>query len=188
MGSHQDDIALMQRLAAGDDMALTTLMNRWKERIGAFLYRSTGNHETAIDLTQETFVNLYNSRKRYRPTGSFSTFLFHIASNLAKSHARWKARHPNVPLQAEDGSLVHEPPEPGLSPDEQALLKEKSATVRKAIDSLPQELRQPLLLSTLEDMSHAEIAKILGCSEKAVEVRIYRARQSLKMSINDYVA
>lgn len=186
MGSPKEDIALMQRLAAGDDMALTAIMIRWKDRIGAFLFRSTGDHETAIDLTQETFVNLYNSRRKYKPTGSFSTFLFQIASNLARSHARWKARHPNVPLHREDGTLVHDPCDPGLSPDASALLKEKTATVRSAIDSLPQELRQPLLLSTLEEMSHAEIGKILGCSEKAVEVKIYRARQSLKASIADY--
>lgn len=182
MGSPSEDIALMQRLAAGDDMALTAIMDRWKGRIGAFLFRSTGDHETAVDLTQETFVNLYKSRKKYRPTGTFSTFLFQIASNLARSHARWKARHPHVPLHSEDGTLIHEPADPHLAPDASTLLKEQANTVRSAIDSLPQELRRPLLLSILEEMSHAEIAKVLGCSEKAVELRIYRARQSLKAS------
>lgn len=186
MGSPLEDIALMQRLASGDDMALSPIMAGWKDRIGAFLYRSTGDHQAALDLTQETFVNLYNSRKKYKPTGTFSTFLFQIASNLAKSHARWKARHPNVPLQNEEGALVHEPADPGLSPDASTELKEKTASVKRAVSELPLELRQPLLLSTLEEMSHAEIGKVLGCSEKAVELRIYRARQHLRASLDVY--
>jgi RNA polymerase sigma-70 factor (ECF subfamily) len=178
-----DDAVLMQRLAAGEDLALNELMSRWRERVAAFLLRMVGSHATALDLTQETFVRLYTSRHRYLPTAAFSTYLFHIAANLARSHARWKGRHPTVPLEDEQGRIVHEPLDPQLPPDEAAALHEKTAMVNVAIAALPTDLREALLLFTVEDMSHAEIAATLGCTAKAVEVRIYRARQALKESL-----
>lgn len=178
--SKDDDITLMQRLANGEDLTLNELMSRWRERVAAFLLRMVGDHATAMDLAQETFVRLYTSRRSYQPTAAFSTYLFHIAANLARSHARWKGRHPTVPLQDEQGDMVHEPLDPALPPDEAASLRDKTALVKKAIASLPVDLREALLLFTVEDMSHAEVATALGCSAKAVEVRIYRARQALK--------
>ena len=183
-----DDIQLMQRLAGGEDLALNTLMSRWRERIAAFLLRMVGDHATAMDLTQETFVRLYTSRHSYQATAAFSTYLFHIAANLARSHARWKGRHPTVPLTDEEGALIHEPADPQLSPDEHAALRERAAMVNQAITALPTDLREALLLFTVEDMSHAEVANALGCSAKAVEVRIYRARQMLREIIAKQVS
>lgn len=181
--THDADVMLMQRLAGGEDLALNELMARWRERVAAFLLRMVGDHATAMDLTQETFVRLYTSRHSYKPVAAFSTYLFHIASNLARSHARWKLRHPTVPMEDELGDLVHEPVDPQLAPDDAAALHEKTTLVNKAIASLPAELREALLLFTVEDMSHADIAAMLGCSAKAVEVRVYRARQALKESL-----
>jgi RNA polymerase sigma-70 factor, ECF subfamily len=184
MDSNDDaDVALMHRLAEGEDLALNELMSRWRDRVAAFLLRMTGNHATAMDLTQETFVRLYTSRHSYKPLAAFSTYLFHIAANLARSHARWRSRHPTVPLEDEMGAIIHERVDPQLSPDGAAALHEKTAMVNKAIAALPADLREALLLFAVEDMSHAEIAKTLGCTAKAVEVRIYRARQSLKEAL-----
>jgi RNA polymerase sigma-70 factor (ECF subfamily) len=183
MSDSDDDFALMERLGAGNDLALNAIMSRWKERIGAFLLRMTGDHETALDLTQETFVRLYANRYKYKPSAAFSTFLFHIAANLARSHARWKGRHPSVPLHDSDGTMIHDPPDPAPAPDFKADLADRTRAVQKAIDALPDDLRQALLLFTLEDMSHAQIAQVMGCSEKAAEVKIYRARQSLKAAM-----
>lgn len=181
-----DDFTLMDRLRTGDDLALNVIMRRWKDRIGSFLYRLTADHEAALDLTQETFVRLYNSRHKYQPSAAFSTFLFHIASNLARTHARWKVRHPTVPLQDRDGVMADDPEDTHPTPDACAELKDKAAMIGRALAQLPDELRQPLLLATLEQMSHLEISKVLGCSEKAVEVRIYRARQKLKGTMADH--
>lgn len=181
--SSDDDILLMQRLASGEDLALNTLMSRWRERVAAFLLRMVGDHATAMDLTQETFVRLYTSRHSYRPTAAFSTYLFHIAANLARSHARWKGRHPTVPLMDEEGVMIHEPADLQPTPDAAAELQEKTALVNQAIAALPTELREALLLFTVEQMSHAEIATTLNCSAKAVEVRVYRARQALKAAL-----
>jgi RNA polymerase sigma-70 factor, ECF subfamily len=156
------DVVLMQRLAGGEDLALNELMARWRERVAAFLLRMVGDHATAMDLAQETFVRLYTSRHSYRPTAAFSTYLFHIATNLARSHARWKGRHPTVPMEDEQGALIHEPADPQLQPDDAAALHEKTVMVNHAIAALPAELREALLLFTVEGMSHAEIAATLA--------------------------
>ena len=183
------DHELMARLATGDDLALNALMRRWSDRIVSFLYRMTGRHDAAVDLAQETFVKLYQARGRYRPRGGeFSTWLFTIASNLAKNHARWRSRHPEISLDApaDDGSnSLPEPRSAEASPDQAAVSRESEEQVRMAILALPSELREALLLFTHEQLGYADIARIMQCSPKAVETRIYRARQILKEQLKD---
>lgn len=177
------DIALMLRLAGGEDLALNDLISRWRDRLAAFLLRMVGDHATAMDLTQETFVRLYTSRKTYKPSAAFSTYLFHIAANLARTQARWRKRHPTVPMEDESGEIRHEGVDSLPSPDENADLHERADLVNRAIAALPEDQREALLLFTVEGMSQAEVAAALGCSPKAVEVRVYRARQLLREAL-----
>jgi RNA polymerase sigma-70 factor (ECF subfamily) len=182
------DTECMLRLACGEDLALNELMARWSDRVVAFLFRMTGRRETAVDLAQETFVKLYQARHRYRPQGRFSTYLFAIASNLARNHARWLTRHPTVSLDATapDGTDHYpEPADSGNTPAEAALAREKSAAVNAAILALPVDLREALTLLVYEDMGYAEIAQLSGCTAKAVETRIYRARMILREKLKD---
>lgn len=189
MATETGDHELMARLANGDDLALNVLMRRWSDRIVSFLYRMTGRHDAAVDLAQETFVKLYQARGRYRPRGGeFSTWLFTIASNLAKNQARWRSRHPEVSLDAvaEDGTRsLPEPCSAVASPDQVAVSRETDLQVRAAILALPSDLREALLLFTHEQLGYADIAHITRCSPKAVETRIYRARQILKERLKD---
>ncbi len=172
------DDAAMRRLAAGDDHALGEIMARWSARLISFLLRLTGNHATACDLAQEAFVRLYRGRGNYRSDGSFSGLLFQIASNLAKNHARWKSRHPEAPL--DDESFPDPAARATTSPDREAEANETASAVRDAVLALPEDLRTPLVLSVYEQKPQDEIAAILGCTRKAVETRIYRARQILR--------
>jgi len=168
----------MARLAAGQDRALDELMDRWSAKLVAFLLRLTGNHATACDLAHETIVRLHHTRGRFRPGRTSGPFLFQIAANLAKNHARWRHRHPEVPMDGES------PPEAAAdehaAPDRKAEAGETAAAVRAAVLALPDDLRQPLVLSVYEGKEQEEIAAILGCTRKAVEMRIYRARQLLR--------
>lgn len=176
------DIAAMQRLAAGDDLALNDLMERWKDKVAAFLLRMTGSCTTAADLAQETFVKLYQSRARYRPSAAFPTYLFRIAANLARNHARWRQRHPTVSIDNEDDHVAERvDAQPG--PDEQLERSEQMQRVEAALAALPADLREAMLLFTYQDMSYADIAAAAGCSAKAVETRIYRARQMLRAAL-----
>jgi len=182
------DCELMHRLAAGDDLALNALMDRWGSRVCAFLLKMTGQREVANDLAQETFIKLYQARERYKPSGTFSTYLFAISSNLARNHARWKKRHPAVSFDAmrEDGErAIAEPVDPSQTPDETTRAAESLRAVHEAFLELPSELREAMTLFIYERMSYVEIAKISQCSSKAVETRIYRARQTLKERLKD---
>lgn len=179
---------LMSRLAQGDDLALNLLMDRWGERVAAFLHRMTGSHDAAVDLAQETFVKLYQARDRYRPNGVFSTYLFSIAANLARNHARWKGRHPTLSLDAtpeEGGAAVPELADACQTPEQAAVTSEKVRAVHQAFLSLPPDLREAMTLFVYEGMGYAEIAAVSQCSPKAVETRIYRARQILKEQLKD---
>lgn len=169
------DAADMIALARGRDAALHGIMERWRSKVAGFLMRMTGCEETAQDLAQETFVRVWQARHRYEPGGRFSTWLFSIAANLARNHLRWRSRHPEAPLPEDDVRLDGAP-----DPAGSAEAREQLRAVRKAIAGLPAELREALVLSVYQEMPHAEIAGVLGCSAKAVETRIYRARQQLR--------
>jgi RNA polymerase sigma-70 factor (ECF subfamily) len=182
------DSELMSRLAAGDDLALNELMTRWSARVISFLVRMTGQHEVALDLAQETFVKLYQARARYRQQGNFSTWLFAIAANLARNHSRWKSRHPTVSMDATGTNGKADFPEIAderRMPSEEAVAHEKAAAVNRALLALPMDLREALTLFVSEGLGYAEIADLSGCSPKAVETRIYRARQILKEQLKD---
>jgi RNA polymerase sigma-70 factor (ECF subfamily) len=175
------DAELMVRVAAGEDTAFNVLMSRWGDRVASFLHRLTGRPDVAADLAQETFVRLYQSRNRYRPASAFPSWLFTIAVNLGRNHARWSARHPSVSLDtAADGALLAEPVDPGQSPDGAAEMAERLRAVHDAFQLLPADLREAMTLFIHEGMSYTQIASIVRCSAKAAETRIYRARQILK--------
>ena len=181
------DVQNMSRLAAGHDAALNELMERHGERLFHYLVRSLQNEDDAADLAQETFVKVYQSRTRFDPSQKFSTWLYAIASNLVRDRYRWRSRHPQVSLDAESDatgdSFRDSLPGGGSSPNESVQVEERAEAVRVAVAALPEELRQPLLLAEYEERSHAEIGAILGCSAKAVETRIYRARLQLRASL-----
>ncbi|RYD69197.1 MAG: sigma-70 family RNA polymerase sigma factor [Verrucomicrobiaceae bacterium] len=182
------DVTLMQRLRGGEDTALNELMQRWQEPLVAFIYRYTGHHEDAVDLAQETFVRIYESRSRYEPRGRFSTWLFTIASNLCHNHARWRARHPTVsiyaPANGSDGITLEETLcSPGGTPADTAEREDLASAVREFVQQLPHDLKTALLLFEYQELSHAEIAEVLSCTPKAVETRLYRARNLLRKDL-----
>ena len=176
------DLAAMQRLAAGEDLALNEIMERWKSRLSAYLFRFTGNENVAADLAQETFVRIYQGRAKFRPHGNFSTWLFGIAANLGRQHHRWQRRHPTIPMEEAGESMASG--DPGAS----AELREREQAICSAIASLPGDLREALILSEYEELSHAEIATVSECSVKAVERRLSRAREQLRKQLSDYLS
>jgi RNA polymerase sigma factor (sigma-70 family) len=174
----------MARLAAGHDAALNELMDRHAEKLLHYLIRQLQNETEAAELTQETFVRVYQNRVRYDSGAKFTTWLYTIATNLVRDRFRWRSRHPQVSLDAESGetgaSLGEALPESRPNPDEKMQLEERADSVRRAVALLPEDLRTVLLLAEYEDCSHAEIAGMLRCTVKAVESRLYRARQQLR--------
>ena len=177
----------MVRLAGGHDAALNELMARHGQPLFLYLVRLLGSAAEAEDLAQETFVRVFQHRDRFRPDAKFSTWLYTIATNQVRDRLRWRGRHSQVSLDAEtaDGgaTLGDTLPASNLGPDEALQTSERVAAIRRAVAALPEDLRVSLVLAEYEDRSQAEIAEILSCSVKAVEMRIYRARQVLRKEL-----
>lgn len=177
----------MERLISGHETALNDLMDRHAGKLFNYLIRCLQNEEDAADAAQESFVRVYRNRAKFDSTQRFSTWLYAIATNLVKDGYRWRSRHPQVSLDAESeqngDSFGENLPARDPTPSEGLQRAERAEAVRRAVAALPEELRQPLVLAEYEERSHAAIGQILGCSAKAVETRIYRARQQLRASL-----
>jgi len=172
----------MLRLQKGDDHALDQLMNRWQSPLRSFLYRWLQNDADALDLAQETFLRVYRHRERFRPGAKFSTWLFAIALNLCRNHARHRRVRLAIPLDA-----VPEPATDDAAPDTGLLQTEKAVAVRRAVAGLPEPLKTATLLCEYEDLSLAEAATAAGCTPKAIETRLYRARALLRSALTAYL-
>lgn len=183
------DASDMARLANGHDAALDSLMQRHAEKIFHYLVRQLQNESEAADLAQETFVRVYQSRDRFKPGAKFSTWMYTIATNLVRDRFRWRSRHPQVSLDADNDSigatLSDALPDSKPGPSDEVLRAERCDTIRRAIAKLPEDLRTALLLFEYEGRSHAEIATVEGCTAKAVESRIHRARNLLRAQLED---
>ena len=185
------DRADMEQLIAGRDAALNDLMERHATPVFHFLCRMVGNEDDASDLAQETFVRVFRARASFRTGEKFSTWLFTIAANLARNHFRWRSRHPNVSLEAETGdteqTLGSTLPATDPAPNEQALTAERARAVRAAVGKLPEDLREAIVLCEWEELSIAAAATILEATPKAVESRLYRARQILRERLKQWL-
>jgi len=185
------DGAALQALRAGASGALEKLVARWQRPLFAFAWRYVHNAADAEDLVVAAFVRLHEQRARLRADTNLSAWLFTTLANLCHNHHRWRRRHPEHSLDLDEGGA--DPPEPGLqsagpAPDFAIQGDETSAAVRAAIDDLPPEQKTVLLLHHYEQLTCRQIAAIVGCSERGVETRLYRARQRLRAQLAPLIA
>jgi len=181
------DAALMLRVQSGDEAALGALMDRWELPVKAVIARIVLNAREAEDLAQEAFVRVWQQRAKFRPGAEFRPWLFAIAVNLARNRLRWWRRRPEVALEewtespgATGSASLDTPSAAGAAVLESA---ERAAAVRAAVAALPADLREVVVLFEYERLSHADIAAALGCTPKAVESRLYRAREKLRAAL-----
>jgi RNA polymerase sigma factor (sigma-70 family) len=177
-----EDTEFMRRVQAGDEAALGALMDRWELPVKGLIGRIVLNATEAEELAQETFVRVWQQRGKFRADAEFRPWLFSIAINLARNRLRWWRRRPSVDLKewdAVDAQLT------GKAALERG---ERADAVRAAIAALPHDLREAVVLSEYEQLSHAEIAAATGTTPKAVEARLYRAREKLRQSLARWVS
>lgn len=186
------DRALMAGLVAGQEDALDALMELYGPSVIRFLHQMLRNEDDANDLAQETFVRVYKARDSYRPDHPFSTWMFTIAANLARNQIRWRSRHQNVSMDDDSGptgqTIAAALPSTEPSPHDSAVCTESHDAVRAAIQGLPDDLREAVLLCEWEDLPVAEAAAVLGTTPKSVESRLYRARKQLKEQLMEWLA
>lgn len=187
-----EDASDMQALRGGDDFALNRIMGRHREKIFHYLIRLLQDEQEALDLAQETFVRVYVNREKFNPKNRFSSWMYAIATNLARDRMRWLSRHRNVSLESPVGNsettLGESHRENRSAPNESLERDEQINQVKKALAEIPEDLRTPLVLVEYEDMSQAEIASVLNCTPKAVENRLYRARKLLRDKLSRLIS
>jgi len=187
------DHALLEATRGGDAEAFAQLVGRYRNQITSYIYRMTNDYDGAVDMAQETFVRVYQAAERYQTTYAFSTYIYRIATNLAISELRKRKRRRLVSLtgffQETEGSEAREfnPPDGGPLQDAVLVDTERRAAVARAIGTLPEKYRAPLVLRDVEGKSYDEIARILETSEGTVKSRISRARGFLRDKLRAYL-
>ena len=188
------DHGLLEAARTGDEAAFGELVRRYRNQITNYVYRMTNDYELAVDLAQETFLRVYRAADRYQAGYAFSTYIYRIATNLAISELRRRKRRRLVSLtgffqEREQGGEPCELDPVDVRPLQDASLvaNERRAAVGRAIATLPEKYRAPLVLRDIEERSYDEIARILELSEGTVKSRISRARAFLRDKLQDYL-
>jgi RNA polymerase sigma-70 factor (ECF subfamily) len=177
-----EDVALMVRVSRDDQQAFEVLVERYRVRATNFAYRFLGDREAAEDVAQEAFVRVYQSRHRYRPRAAFSTWLFHILSNLCLNETRRRKRQERA-LNPQD-VLATTSPDFSASPDAHQQQQELSAAIQRALAELPDKQRLAVLLQRFEELDYDEIARVMGISRGAVDGLLSRAKESLRRKLS----
>jgi RNA polymerase sigma-70 factor (ECF subfamily) len=178
-----EDIELVGRYLAGESRAFDALATRYQARLLNFIYRIIGDRERAEDLVQEAFIRVYRHLGRFDRSKKFSTWVYTIASNLAKNELRNRARNPLVLFTtlAPDWNNDERPLEfedPLAQPDEAFRRAHLRDAVRASVDRLPEHHRNVFVLREVEGRSYEEIAEITGCNLGTVKSRLNRARNA----------
>lgn len=176
----EPDDKLAASAVAGDERAFARLIARHKDGLYRFIRRYTGNPDEAYDLLQETFAAAWTALKRYDAARSFPTWLRGIALNKCRDWSRRRAVRRwltwsdpiDSPVRL---NLTDDTP----SPEAAVVEQQRLSRLDRAVANLPQGLKEPLILTALEELSHEDAGRILGLTAKAVELRVYRARKVL---------
>jgi RNA polymerase sigma-70 factor (ECF subfamily) len=186
------DVALMLRLQAGDQAAFQDLFQKFSPRVLQYARRLVGSEARAEEVTQDVFVQVFRFRHRYRPESRFSTWLFTIATNLCLNELRRPERHLRVDLwkprdddDRREGPQLADPM--AITPEEGASGRELARQLETAVGALPPKQRAALLLSRVDGLAYRDVAEALGCTEGAVKALLFRATQSLKKTLREYL-
>jgi RNA polymerase sigma-70 factor (ECF subfamily) len=187
------DAVLMLRVKRGDRAAFTGLVEKYKQPVMNFIYRSLRDETEAEDLAQNVFLQVYKSRSRYKQTAKFSTWLFTIARNLCLNELRRRSRHAAESIEETHAENEDQPQrqyedKSQMAPPEKLLQGELAQKIEEALAELPENQRSAILLCRQEDLSYEEIADVLDCSLSATKSLIHRGRETLKEKLKRYLS
>jgi RNA polymerase sigma-70 factor, ECF subfamily len=186
------DAAIMLRVAAGDEAGFNYLVGKYHRSMINFLYRMVHNQAVAEELAQEVFLRVYRSRESYRADAKFTTWLYRIATNLGVNHAR-DTKHEraaqNIYLDVPDEETGTTPEVADDRPSvEQSLLKdERMAAIRKHVMALPERQRTAVLMHKYQGLDYRQIGEVLKLSESATKSLLFRAYQTLREKLKEFV-
>jgi RNA polymerase sigma-70 factor (ECF subfamily) len=177
-----DDTELVTAFLRGEERAFDVLVERYQARLLNFVYRTVGDRERAEDLVQEVFVRVYRHLGRFDRSKKFSTWIYTIASNLAKNELRNRSRNPLVFFQSLAKGITGDEERPiefedtRLRPDDLFHKRHLRELVETSVARLPAHHREVFVLRELEGKSYEEIAEITRCNLGTVKSRLNRAR------------
>src|SRR5271154_5346214 len=187
------DVDVMLRVKTGDESAFAYLVQKYRRQMVGFMYRMCHNPSTAEELAQEVFLRVYRSRESYEASAKFNTWLYRIATNLAVNHAR-DTRHE----RAENTVRLDEPDqETGSTPDladesltaeQQMLQKERLAAIRSRVNAPPERQRVAVIMHKYQQMDYRQIAGVLKLSESATKSLLFRAYETLREQLKEFVS
>jgi len=187
----EDDEALVGRTQKGDSTAFDVLVDRYKERLYATVYHMTANHEDANDLVQDTFIKAYKSIGSFRGHSSFYTWIYRIAVNRTINFLKRRKNRNQYSLDDVDSSIQTDPDlvemMSHVTPRREAGLTELQEKLNEALQKLSDSHRAVVTMHDIQGMTHADIAKVLKCSEGTVRSRLFYARQQLQGLLSDYL-
>lgn len=191
-GGETTDAEVMLRVKAGDDAAFDFLVQKYRRPIINFMYRMAHNTAAAEDLAQEVFLRVYRSRASYEPSAKFTTWLYRIATNLGMNYAR-DTRHE----RPENIMNLDEPDEEtGQSPDladktpsveEEIMHRERLNAIRQKVEALPERQKMAVLMHKYQQMDYRQIADVLKLSESATKSLLFRAYETLRTELREFV-
>lgn len=175
------DGELIVEAVGGRAFGFEELVRRYQRPITAYVFRMVGDYDTALDVTQEVFIKVYNSLEKYSPEYKFSTWLYRIAHNAAVDHLRRNSVIPQS-IEAEniDGTYELQIESRGPTPEENHERSEWRAEIETVVRCLPPAYRDLILLRHSRDLSYDEIAEVTGLPLGTVKNRLFRAREMMR--------
>jgi RNA polymerase sigma-70 factor (ECF subfamily) len=190
--SQLSDAEIMLRVAAGDEAGFSLLVEKYRRQMVHYMYRMVHNQAIAEEMAQEVFLRVYRARASYRAEAKFSTWLYRIATNLGVNHAR----DTRYERGAQAVYLDQPDPETGISPDvadatptvEEDMLRDaRLAAIRKHVMALPERQRTAVLMHKYQDLDYKQIGAVLKLSESATKSLLFRAYQTLRERLKEFV-
>ena len=176
-----NDTDLVASAVVGVEGSFEELVRRYQRPISAYVYRMVGNYESALDLTQEIFIKVYNSLRRYRSEFKFSTWIYKIAHNSAVDHLRRSATREQSLISGSEGDQFELPIESGrLTPEQESERKERRSEIESVVRTLPSNYRELVILRHSQDLTYEEIVEVTGLPLGTVKNRLFRAREMMR--------
>ena len=186
------DAAIMLRVAEGDVAGFNYLAGKYHRPMIHLLFRMVGNHAVAEELAQEVFLRVYRARSSYRAEARFTTWLYRIATNLAVNYARDTRSERTAQTVYLDAADEETGTTPDLADDEPSveerlLRDERMAAIRRHVMELPERQRTAVLMHKYQGMDYRQIGEVLKLSESATKSLLFRAYQTLREKLKDFV-
>ncbi len=181
------DEELIFSFQEGNNNAYNEIVRRYKDRLVNFVYRYTGNYDDSEDIVQDTLVKVYVSKHLYKEIAKFSTWIYTIAINLAKTRLIKKQKYRIFSLSAvyDDEDKDFDLKDEDHLPDADANSKFQEKHIQKALESIPENYRKLVILRDVEDFSYEEICEMTGLPMGTVKSRINRGRERLQKLLKD---